>query len=60
VTLAVMQALPGYTSGSGWIRHARAHLGHLICHLPGQAAYNRRLLEARYGEQPESLGFAEE
>jgi len=28
VTLAVMQALLGYTSESRWLRHARAHLGH--------------------------------
>lgn len=27
VTLAVMQALLGYTSESCWIRHVRAHLG---------------------------------
>ena len=27
VTLAVMQALLGYTSESGWLRHAYAHLG---------------------------------
>jgi hypothetical protein len=36
VTLAVMQALLGYTCGSRWIRHARAHLGHLFRYLPGQ------------------------
>jgi hypothetical protein len=29
VTLAVMQALLGYTSEWRWLRHARAHLGHL-------------------------------
>ena len=43
VTLAVMQALLGYTSESRWIRHARAHLGHLFRYLPGQPGYNRRL-----------------
>ena len=36
VTLAVMQALLGYTSESRWIRYARAHLGHLFRYLPGQ------------------------
>jgi Transposase DDE domain len=46
VTLAVMQALLGYTSESRWIRHARAHLGHLFPYLPGQPGYNRRLRAA--------------
>jgi Transposase DDE domain len=46
VTLAVMQALLGYTSESRWIRHARAHLGHLFGYLPGQPGYNRRLRAA--------------
>jgi hypothetical protein len=30
VTLAVMQALPGFTSEARWLRHARAHLRHLL------------------------------
>jgi hypothetical protein len=38
VTLAVMQALLGYTSESRWLRHARAHLHHLFRCLPGQSA----------------------
>jgi hypothetical protein len=46
VTLAVMQALLGYTSESRWIRHAHAHLGHLFRYLPGQPGYNRRLRAA--------------
>jgi DDE family transposase len=46
VTLAVMQALLGYTSKARWIRHARAHLGHLFRYLPGQPGYNRRLRAA--------------
>jgi hypothetical protein len=46
VTLAVMQALLGYTSESRWIRHARARLGHLFPYLPGQSGYNRRLRAA--------------
>jgi hypothetical protein len=46
VTLAVMQALLGYTSESRWLRHARAHLGHLFRYLPGQSGYNRRLRAA--------------
>jgi hypothetical protein len=46
VTLAVMQALLGYTSKSRWIRYARVHLGHLFGYLPGQPGYNRRLRAA--------------
>jgi hypothetical protein len=46
VTLAVMQALLGCTSEARWIRHARAHLGHLFPYLPGQPGYNRRLRAA--------------
>src|SRR5215472_4393492 len=46
VTLAVMQALPGYTSEARWIRHARAGLWHLFPDLPGQPGYNRRLRAA--------------
>jgi hypothetical protein len=43
VTLAVMQALLGYTPESRWLRHARAHLGHLFPYLPLQPGYNKRL-----------------
>jgi Transposase DDE domain len=46
VTLAVMQALLGYTSESRWVRYAHAHLGHLFHYLPGQPGYNRRLRAA--------------
>jgi hypothetical protein len=46
VTLAVMQALLGYTSESRWLRHARAHLGHLFPCLPRQPGYNKRLRAA--------------
>jgi hypothetical protein len=46
VTLAVMQALLGYTSEARWVRHARARLGHLFRYLPGQPGYNRRLRAA--------------
>jgi hypothetical protein len=37
VTLAVMQALLGYTSEARWIRHAHAHLGHLFRYLRAAA-----------------------
>ena len=43
VTLAVMQALLGYTSEARWLRHARRHLRHLFPYLPQQPGYNKRL-----------------
>ncbi|MFJ9447567.1 IS982 family transposase [Kitasatospora sp. NPDC101235] len=46
VTLAVMQALLGFTSERRWVRHARTHLRHLFPYLPGQSGYNRRLRKA--------------
>jgi hypothetical protein len=47
VTLAVMQALLGFTSEARWVRHAHAHLGHLFPYLPQQSGYNKRLRAAR-------------
>jgi Transposase DDE domain len=46
VTLAVMQALLGYTSEARWVRHARSELGHLFSYLPRQPGYNKRLRAA--------------
>jgi len=43
VTLAVLQALGGYTSEARWLRHADRHLRHLFPYLPG---YNKRLRRA--------------
>src|SRR6266480_5531611 len=43
VTLAVLQALLGFTSEARWLRHARAQLRHLFPYLPGQPGYNKRL-----------------
>ncbi len=43
VTLAVMQALLGFTSEARWLRHARAHLRHLFPYLPQQSRWNKRL-----------------
>jgi hypothetical protein len=43
VTLAVLQALLGFTSESRWLRHARARMGHLFPYLPQQPGYNKRL-----------------
>jgi hypothetical protein len=47
ITLAVLQALLGFTSEARWIRHARAHLRHLFPCLPQQPGYNKRLRAAR-------------
>jgi hypothetical protein len=46
VTQAMMQAMPGFTSEARWLRHARAHLGHLFPYLPQQPGYNKRLRKA--------------
>ena len=46
VTLAVMQALLGYTSEARWLRYAHAHLRHLFPYLPQQPGYNKRLRAA--------------
>ena len=46
VTLAVMQALLGFTSEARWLRHARAQLRHLFPYLPQQPGYNKRLRAA--------------
>jgi hypothetical protein len=43
VTLAVMQALLGFTSEARWIRHVGTHLRHLFPYLPQQSGYNKRL-----------------
>ncbi|KWX11053.1 transposase, partial [Carbonactinospora thermoautotrophica] len=43
VTLAVMQALLGFTSEARWLRYTHAHLRHLFCYLPRQSGYDKRL-----------------
>jgi hypothetical protein len=43
LTLAVMQALLGFTSEARWLRYAGRHLRHLFPYLPGQPGYNKRL-----------------
>ncbi len=43
ITMAVMQALLGFTSEARWLRHARMHLRHLFPYLPQQPGYNKRL-----------------
>ena len=46
LTLAVMQALLGFTSEARWLRHARTQLRHLFPYLPDQSGYNKRLRAA--------------
>lgn len=46
VTLAMMQAMLGFTSEARWLRHARSHLQHLFPYLPKQPGYNKRLRKA--------------
>jgi hypothetical protein len=46
VTLAMMQAVLGFTSEARWLRHAHAHLQHLFPYLPKQPGYNKRLRKA--------------
>jgi hypothetical protein len=43
ITLAVMQALLGYTSERRWLRYAHRDLRQMFPHLPLQAGYNKRL-----------------
>jgi hypothetical protein len=43
VTLAVMQALLGFTSEARWLRYAHAHLRGMFPYLPQQPGYNKRL-----------------
>ena len=46
ITLAVIQALLGFTSEARFIRHARTHLHALFPYLPQRPAYNKRLRAA--------------
>src|SRR5664279_3228600 len=43
VTLAVAQALLGFTSEARWLRFGRSQLRDLFPYLPGQSGYNKRL-----------------
>jgi hypothetical protein len=46
ICLAVMQAMLGFASEARWLRHVRAHLGHLFPFVPLQPGYNKRLRAA--------------
>ena len=43
LTVAVLQALLGFTSEHRWIRWAHAYLHPMFPHLPQQPGYNKRL-----------------
>jgi hypothetical protein len=43
LTLAVLQALLGYSDEARFVRYAHAHLGGLFPYLPERPAYNKRL-----------------
>jgi hypothetical protein len=43
LTLAVLQALLGFSSETRWLRYARAHLRSMFPRLPQQPGYNKRL-----------------
>ena len=44
ITLAVIQALLGFTSETRFLRHAAAHLRHLFPYVPNQSGYNTKRL----------------
>jgi hypothetical protein len=46
ITLAVIQALLGFTSEARFIRHAKAHLTPWFTYLPDRPGYNKRLRHA--------------
>ena len=46
ITLAVIQALLGFTSEARFIRHARAHLRPWFPYVPNRPGYNKRLRHA--------------
>ena len=46
ITLAVIQALLGFTSEARFIRHANAHLRTMFPYLPNRPGYNKRLRRA--------------
>lgn len=43
LTLAVMQALHGYTSEARWLRHVHASMSDMFPYVPQQSGYNKRL-----------------
>lgn len=47
LTLAVLQALLGFTSETRFLRHARAHLRPWFPYIPMQSGYNKRLRKSQ-------------
>ena len=47
LTLAVLQALLGFTSETRFLRHAKGHLGSWFPYIPHQSGYNKRLRKAQ-------------
>lgn len=41
-----MQAMPGHTDETRWLRYARTHLSERFPYLPQQSGYNKRLRKA--------------
>jgi hypothetical protein len=48
LTMAVLQALLGFTSETRFLRYAAVHLGSLFPYVPGQSGYNKRLRKAQH------------
>ncbi|MGH3851203.1 MAG: IS982 family transposase, partial [Pseudonocardiaceae bacterium] len=46
LTMAVLQALLGFSNETRWIRYAHVHLVELFSYMPARAGYNKRLREA--------------
>lgn len=47
LTMAVLQALLGFTSETRFLRHAKKHLRSLFPYVPHQSGYNKRLRKAQ-------------
>jgi hypothetical protein len=48
LTMAVLQALLGFTSETRFLRYAQKHLGSLFPYVPNQSGYNKRLRKAQH------------
>ena len=46
ITLAVVQAMLGFSSETRFLRYAQKHLRHLFPYIPAQSGYNKRLRRA--------------
>ncbi len=48
LTMAVLQALLGFTSETRFLRHTKSHLTQLFPYVPYQSGYNKRLRKAEH------------